>query len=215
MRAGRRLVAALLVVGAVGSWVVEALVAAAWADPGYSYVEDKISALGVPGEPGWTVMDVTWAAQGGLIAVVAVLLGRGVTGRRGRLVTAIGLVQGIGFVMFAAFHDSAAARAGGTVWLYFTGATLGIVAGSALTIAVGPALQRLGVPRWTGILGVVLGAVGLVSAVATLGWAPLGLAERISVYTFLLLQLALGLALTRGRSPGPVGASDATRSIRS
>lgn len=202
-RAGRRLTVALLVAGALGGGVVEALVATAWTDPGYSYVHDKISALGVPGGPGWAVMDATWAAQGVLIAMAAGLLGRAVTGRRGRLITAVGLAQGVGFVLFGAFHDSAPARADGTVWLYFTGAALGIVAGNVLPIVVGPAWRRLGVPRWTGILGVTLGTFGLVAAVATLGWAPLGLAERLSVYTFLLWQLALGLTLARGRATGP------------
>ena len=120
------------------------------------------------------------------------MLGRAIGGRTGVVVRVLAVAEGVGFALFSLFHDPPSAQANGTIILYFIGAALVLVAGELLAIIVGWAGWKLGLPRWLSRVIVVLGAVGLVAALVTLGWAPVGLAERISVYAILLWQLLLG-----------------------
>ena len=93
----------------------------------------------------------------------------------------------------------------GLLAVYLTGAFLSIIAGNALAIAAGASWRELGLPRAVGVAGVVLGAIGLINVPATYGWLATGIAERISVYTFLAWAL----------SPASPWHSTATRSAAS
>lgn len=191
-----------LIVGAIASVVVEAIVAAGWKSPGYSYINDKIAYLGSPycgryeGQfvcsPHWQVMEVTWLINGLIALLTGLVLGHAIGGRVGVIVRVMAVAEGVGFALFSLFHDSPSAQANGTIILYFIGAGLVLVAGELLAIILGRADRQLGLPRWLGRVLVALGAVGLVAALVTMGWAPVGLAERISVYAILLWQLLLG-----------------------
>lgn len=139
--AGRGLTAALLLVGAVGSGVVEALVAGPGPNPASvaSRTRSPRSGTGCAGVGGHQRhLGGTGRADRGSRGAARA------SGARTPRPTGGGHrpPQGIGFVQLAAFHDSAAARADGTIGLYLTGANLGIVAGNALPIAVGPAWPR-------------------------------------------------------------------------
>ena len=150
-------------------------------------------------------MLVTWLVNGLLVLVAGLILGRMIGGRSGVTIGAVAVAEAAGFALFALFHDSPGAQADGTIIGYFSGAALVLIAGETLAIIVGRANRRLGLPRWLGPVSVALGAAGLLAAIVTLGWAPVGLAERISVYTILAWQLLLGgqlltrSVLTRGR----------------
>ena len=192
----------VLVIGAVASVVVEAIAAAAWDNPAYSYIDDKIAYLGSPYcgpyedevvcSPDWLAMLEAWLTNGLFVLVAGLVLGRLIGGRGGGVVLAVAVAETVGFALFSFFHDSPDARDDGTISLYFIGAGLVLIAGNVLPIVVGVMGRRAGLPRWLAQVSIALGAVGLLAAVVTLGWVPLGLAERISVYTFLLWQLLLG-----------------------
>ncbi|NYJ76309.1 hypothetical protein HNR15_003272 [Allobranchiibius huperziae] len=173
-----------LVLGAVASAVVEAVVANGWHRPPYSYVDDKVAYLGSPYcgnyeghavcSPDWKAMLVTWLANGLLVLGAGLVLGRLVGGRTGVVVRVLALLEAVGFALFSLFHDSPAARADGTITWYFLGAGLVIVVANALPVVVGVAARRFGLPRPVAVVCVALGVFGLVAALATAGWPPGG-----------------------------------------
>lgn len=209
----RSLAAAGLAVGALACIIIEAVVAAGWRSPGYSYVNGYISDLASrdcgPFEgrtvcsPRWAAIDVTWIAEGLLAAAACLLLAAALAARSRRIVSALALALGVGFVLFAVFPKSASTQASGTIGVYWAGAVLVLVAGNALAMALGAAWRQLGISRRVGRAGVLLGAIGIVSAIATIGWVPIGVAERISTYSFLLWQLVLAVALVWPRPAVP------------
>lgn len=198
-----------LVIGAVACVVVEAVVAAGWAAPGYSYVQNKVADLGssycgtsdgaLLCSPDWLAIEITWLINGLLVLSAGLVLARRIGGRLGLAVGAVATIEAVGFGLFALFHDSPDASANGTITFYYVGAGLVLLSGETLAILVGVANRRLGLPSWLGRASVALGVVGLVAAAVTLGWAPLGLAERISIYAFLLWQVLLGAHLAMRR----------------
>lgn len=201
----RRLAALLLILAAAGLWVIEAVAAAAWTRPSYSYVHGWVADLGNPQcgphdgrivcSPDYLLMNTGFVLQGVLAATAALLLAAALSGRGRIWLTVLGVAEGLGFVLFGVFHNSPSAVADGTLSAHLTGAALVILAGNGLAIAAGLQWRRFDLPAWTGRTGVVLGSVGLVSAAATYGWLAVGVAERISTYSFLLWQLILGAVL--------------------
>lgn len=208
-RAARR-AGLLLASAAVVNVVAEAVVAAAWERRPYSYVDDNVAYLGssdvgpyhgvVVSSPLWPLMETVWVLSGVVVGAAGVLLARLLPRRAGITVAAVAVVEAVGFVLFAVVRQGPSTEADGTIAWHYVGAALVIAAGNALPIAVGLAGRRLGLPRSTALVGVGLGALGLVSAATTFGWLALGLAERISIYSFLLWQVVVGVALAR-RSP--------------
>lgn len=92
-----------------------------------------------------------------------------------------------------------------TLMLYLFGAFVSIIAGNALAVLVGLSARRLRLPPWLAATSITLGAIGLVNIPATYGWAPTGVAERISVYSYLLWALLTGASLIlTARTPRPV-----------
>jgi len=71
------------------------------------------------------------------------------------------------------------------------------IAGNGLAVVTGLSGRALGLPRWLAIAGPALGGVGLLNIPLTYGWTPTGLAERISLYSYLLWALLTGLELVR------------------
>lgn len=197
----------LLGAAAVVDVVAEAVVAAAWDRRPYSYVHDNVAYLGssdvgpyqgvVISSPLWPLMEAVWVATGLAVAVAGVLLARPLPRRAGIAVAAVAVVEGLGFVLFAVFRQGPSAEADGTITWHYVGAALVIAAGNALPVVVGLVRRRLGLPHWAGVAGFVLGGLGLVGAAVTFGWLALGLAERISIYSFLVWQVLVGTALVR------------------
>jgi hypothetical protein len=199
---GLALVAAVLV-----DLIAEAIVAAAWDLRPYSYLDDYVNFLGNPfvGEfedilissPLWWLMSIAWIASGTLVAAASIALSRRLTGWRRRTIAGLGLAQAIALILFAVFPLGPARFDDGTLVLYLIGAFLSIIAGNALAIVTGLSSRALGLPRWLDITSIALGGIGLVNIPATYGWTPTGLAERISLYSYLLWALITGLVLIR------------------
>ncbi|MFI5960190.1 DUF998 domain-containing protein [Cryptosporangium sp. NPDC051539] len=206
--AGPALVAAPLI-----SLISEAVVAAAWNRRPYSYLDDYVNFLGNPfvGEfrgfvissPLWWLMSIAWVVSGSLVAAASVAQSRRLTGWKRRTTAGLGVAQAVALLLFAAFPLGPARFDDGTLVLYLVGAFLSIIAGNALAIVSGLSGSALGLPRWLAIASIVLGCIGLLNIPLTYGWTPTGLAERISLYSYLLWALLTGLALTRASAAHP------------
>lgn len=204
-----RWVGAVLAGAAILNVAAEAIVASAWDVRGYSYVADYVNFLGSPfaGEfegvtissPLWWLMSAAWIATGVLIAAASIGLSRRLTGWRRRTTAVLGVVQGIALVLFAVFPLGPQTMTDGTLPLYLFGAFASIIAGNALAIVIGLSGRALGLPRWLATGSIAAGVLGLVNIPATYGWTPTGVAERISVYSYLLWALALGFWLLQSR----------------
>ena len=202
-----------LIAAAVVTVVAEAIAASAWTIRPYSYADDYVNFLGAPftGEfegivissPLWFVMSAGWIVSGLLIAAAGLRLARRLWApRRVRavLVAVFSVLQAIGLILFATVPLGPDTVAAGMLGVYLAGAFLSVIAGNALVIAIAASRRALGMPGWAGITALVLGVAGLVSIPVTYGWAPIGIAERISVYTFLAGAVVLGVGiLVRGR----------------
>jgi hypothetical membrane protein len=214
-----RIVGPALIAAVLVNLIAEAVVAAAWDRRPYSYVEDYVNFLGNPfvgdfegfliSSPLWWLMSIAWIVSGTLVAAASVALSRRLTGWRKRTIAGLGLAQGFALILFAAFPLGPARFDDGTLVLYLIGAFLSIIAGNVLAIVTGLSGAALGLPRWLTRTSIALGAVGLLNIPLTYGWTPTGVAERISLYSYLLWALITGLVLLRsstGKARMPVTA---------
>ena len=121
----------------------------------------------------------------------------------------------IGYILVGTFHGSLQAQQNGTLALHFTGATLAIVGGNVLALVLGIHWRKTPETRLIGLVSIIVGAFGLVSVIALFltfdAGLPSGAIERGSVYTIVIWQLAVAVALLRSRansarptSPRPV-----------
>ena len=208
-RSSLRWPAIALILGAVVTIVAEAVAASAWNLRPYSYADDYVNFLGSPfvGEfegitissPLWLVMTLGWIVSGVVIAAAGIRLRRELRAKRRTLVVVFSALQAVGLILFATIPLGPDTIAAGLLPLYLAGAFLSVIAGNALVVVVGFSWRQLGLPRAVGIAVLVLGIVGLVSIPVTYGWAPIGIAERISVYTFLAGAVVTGVALLARR----------------
>ncbi|WP_329213119.1 DUF998 domain-containing protein [Streptomyces sp. NBC_01485] len=200
--AGPALIAAALV-----SLVTEAIVATAWDRRPYSYVDDYVNFLGSPfvGEfrgflissPLWWLMSIAWIVSGALVAAASIAFSRRLTGWRQRTIVGLGTAQASALILFAVFPLGPARFDDGTLPLYLLGAFLSIIAGNALAVVTGLSRRPLGLPRWLATASMTTGAIGLLNIPLTYGWVPTGLAERISLYSYLLWALITGSTFLR------------------
>jgi hypothetical membrane protein len=205
--------AIILMVNAVQWVIAEAVTAAAW-DPPYSYAVNFISDLGVADcgaqvqgrticSPLHSLMNVSFMLEGVLFATGVVLLARLLRGRTRRIVTALALVHGVGFVLVGLFHGSPDGPRAGLV-IHITAAGVGILCANAIAIIVG----STGGSSWpTGYrrFSVAVGVLGIVSeALVGISAHTAGLFERGGVYSWLLWGLVTGSLLLTGQlRPGP------------
>ncbi|WP_335989427.1 DUF998 domain-containing protein [Glycomyces sp. MUSA5-2] len=216
--------AVLLIVNAVAYVVLEAVAAAAWRNPAYSYSYNYISDLGVPDtaefqgrmidSPLHLVMNTAFVLHGVVFVIAAALLWPAVARpglRRAYLVLAV--LHGVGISLVGLFHGSQAAVDDGTAPLHGVGALLAIGAGNAAAIIAGSDLLRRRV-RGLGAVLIAVGATGIVafaSLLANSGTAVDGIPERIAVYAVMAAEAIAGIALLVARrrqrgaaSTGPV-----------
>ncbi|GAA1563395.1 DUF998 domain-containing protein [Brevibacterium picturae] len=187
----------------------EAISAAAWQTPSYSYLTNWISDLGVPDagtfqgrqidSPLHLVMNTGFVLGGIAFLIGVLLLARTLSGRARRSARILGIITAAGYILVGAFHTSTAAMSDGTIGLHFAGAFLVILGGNILAIILGIHWWKHSVTRGLGHASAALGALGLV-AVIVLAFtatsdAPNGLIERVAVYTILLWQLRVALHL--------------------
>jgi hypothetical membrane protein len=214
---GTAVAAAALVVAGIQYVVLEAVTAAAWKNPPYSYAHNNISDLGVPscgGEVGGrvicsplhTLMNTSFILQGVLYGVAALLLFRLLPGRRPWIYAVLGVIHLIGFTLVGLFHGSPEAGLDGGMAIHIFGAALLILSANAASIVVGLRLRRT--HRGWGLTGIALGVLGLLSLVvmgATGGTDISSAFERGSVYPFIAAELLAGVALLAlQRSTGEV-----------
>ncbi|WP_329453847.1 DUF998 domain-containing protein [Streptomyces sp. NBC_01497] len=211
-----------LIAAALVSLIAEAIVAAAWDRRPYSYIDDYVNFLGSPfagkfrgvliSSPLWWLMSLAWVVAGTLVAAASIAVSHRLTGWKQRTVRSLGVAQWTALILFAVFPLDPARFDDGTLPLYLIGAFVSIIAGNALAIVTGLSRESLGLPRWFSTVSINLGAIGLVNIPLTYGWVPTGLAERISLYSYLLWALITGLALIRSAAgePAPTSAQPRT-----
>ena len=200
--------AILLIAAALEYWAIEAITALAWKTPMYNYAFNFISDLGVPScstfqgrvicSPLHNLMNTGFIAQGVLFFIASLLLLRLFSGPSRYVYLVLALIYSIGFILVGTFHGSTAATENGTIVYHYLGAFMSILGGNIIAIGTGFQWRHLETPRWFGRMSIVLGIIGIVSAVIlfpTIGSIPSGIPERISVYTILLWQILLGIVL--------------------
>jgi hypothetical membrane protein len=197
--------AVVLVVNAVQWVVAEAVVAAAWARPPYSYASNYISDLGVADcgtrfqgreicSPLHSTMNGSFMLEGVLFATGVVLLA-GLFGRRARrVVVALALAHGVGLVLVGLFHGSAGGPSGGLV-VHVAGAAVGILCANTIVIIAG-SVRGHGLPAAYRSFSITVGVLGIVSeALVSVSAGTAGLFERGGVYSWLLWSLVTGALL--------------------
>src|ERR1051326_7349356 len=204
--------AVAIIVAMVVLLVSEAVAAAAWHNPAYSYADYWVSDLGVPGPPVMfkghlihsplsLVLNTGFVVNGALVILAGILLlrPRG-QGRMPRWQLRLVIAYGLGLIMPANFHEK-------PDWMFpfpALGATLIMATGNIATFLTGRLGARLGLPTWLARTFTVLGAFGLISfvvmqvAAAANGSAlphNIGTLERCAAYPLLIAQFAAGIAL--------------------
>jgi hypothetical membrane protein len=221
----------LLMVSAVAYFACEAIAAAAWRHPPYSYAHNYISDLGVPGPPSTLmgrvidsplagVMNAGFIGHGVLFLIAALLLAPVLApllpGRWRIAVIVLAVLHSAGIIMVGVVHGSAYSIAHGLFVYHSAGANLAIFGGNVLSIVVGSLHRRLHAPRWFGVISIGLGALGFLSLglLALRTSVPDGIFERGAVYSIFIWELFTGAALLRTIRPwpartscGPVGLS--------
>jgi hypothetical membrane protein len=198
--------------------VTEAITAAAWTQPRYSYTENYVSDLGVTGpretflghdiySPLAPVMNAGFIADGLLALLATILIVRFRASRRAKAIWILSVLLAAGITLVGVFHGSRLSQQAGTIGLHFLGAPVAIIAGNVITILVGAGAAAFGLaPRFRRPL-IILGIAGiaaLAAEIVVMGGVPgfpAGICERLAVYAVLAAQLTLGLAATGGRRP--------------
>jgi hypothetical membrane protein len=202
----------VLMVNAVQWVVAEAITAAAWTDPRYSYATNYISDLGVPDcgtqfqgraicSPLHPLMNTSFILEGVLFAAGIVLLARLVTGRTRTIVTVLAVVHGVGLALVGLFHGSPNGPSAGLI-IHVTAAAIGILGANAVVIIIG-LVRGHSLPIGYRIFSIAIGSLGILSELLV-GLSPdtAGVFERGGVYSWLLWGLATGaLVLIRRRQP--------------
>jgi hypothetical membrane protein len=223
MNAPRTLTAGTLLLGSAGYLAAEAVAAAGWRSPSYSYAENWISDLGSAtsgvfqgrelDSPLHAVMNTGFVVQGLLMGCAVVLLSRMVVGRTKSSTAVMGVVIAVGYVLVGTFHGSLQAEQDGTLALHFAGAALAIFGGNTLALVLGLHRRTFAGTRTLGLLSIVVGALGLLAAVVLMSTfnadVPSGLIERCSVYSIVLWEILVAVALLRG----PVATTTTARGV--
>ena len=192
-----RVGALLWIASALAYFLAEAVAAAAV--PGYDYVVDYISALGIPGaSPHATVMNAAFLLQGFCFPAGAVLLARGSRARNALPFLVFAVLNGVGNVLVGVVHGGMGSR-----W-HLAGAVLAIVGGNLAVLAGAWLFRHAGRSAVYVAASAVLGGMGLFCATALAVEAtPIGLWERGSVYPIFMWQALSAVWLVR-RGAGPV-----------
>lgn len=199
--------AALWLVGPVGYLVVEKL-AAANVKGHYSYLHHYISGLGVPDWGRFAyLMNGAFYLQGVLFFVGAVLVTRA-AGRRGAFFLLFTAAAAVGYFLVATVHGGSPLAAGDGMQWHGVGATLALVAGNAAIVAGSSIVARAVDARWWyRAVSLLIAGVGFTAFLALAnynGWtyryAPVGLVERVPVYSILAWQVFSAVVLLTRRA---------------
>jgi hypothetical membrane protein len=198
----QRIAGGALALAGGGFLIAEAVSAAAWKTPEYSYLKNFISDLEVAGpvtvagnllhSPLWLVMSAAFVVNGLLVTAALLILGAPYLRRLlPLLIVVTGISYGLGLAWDGFFHEDTALPQ------HILGA-IGIgIGGNLSLILLGVFGLRGRLPRGLAVVELVLGAVGL-TFYLLLSYVPhdiAGLVERIAAYPLFLSQLGLGVAL--------------------
>ena len=203
-----QLAGGLLVLAAVGYVLIEAIVATAWSNPPYDYLQNLVPSLGSTAcgpyngqfvcSPLHGLMNTMFVVHGLLFAIAGVLLSRLLAGRRRTVVVILSVLYAVGLSMITIFHHAAGMAVIVRV-LNISGAFLAIFAGGVIAILAATQAGGLRFPRWTTWVSMILGVIAILGGVVffALSIGPLGVRERVSIYPLLLWQIVAGLVLVR------------------
>ena len=196
------------------AWYIlcEAITAAAFTD--YNYATFYISDLGVPNFGDFEgralasyvpqVMNAGFIGAGLLFLLGLVLLLPTLQPGIPRfLLAGFGLLHSIGITFVGLVPGSPENAENGLMIIHVLGAFGAIAGGNLAAISSSRAFGGTTMPRAAQRLGLILGIIGLASAILlTQHWLlPDGVWERAAVYTFMLWQFASGITLLRARTP--------------
>jgi len=210
----RRIAGVLLIAGPAIFLLIEFIVAAAWVDVPYSYTRNFISNLGVQGpstlfeqymfSPLYWLMNASFLVYGFVILAGVILL-KGLTGWRRWVAIVPGIMLAAGSVLLGLFPGSGESVTDGTGDFHSNGAFAAFFGANILAISLGVMRQRIGITRGMGRGLVIVGIIGLFSAVLyivllasggeTIG--IIGLVERGATHPFLIGLLCAGASLVR------------------
>jgi hypothetical membrane protein len=191
--------AAAAFVAAAGVYLgAEAVTAAAWTAPAYSYRQNWISDLGASSSPLHALMNAAFIVRGVLFALGATLAASSLRRTGTSVFVAFATVHAIGGMLIGLVPEDVPPPIG---MLHLAGALLAIGGGNLALIAGGGALRAV-MPGWYRPLSSMLGAAGLAALLAlnvVAGNPPHGVVERVSVYTINAWELMTAALLRRPR----------------
>jgi hypothetical membrane protein len=197
-----RVVAAAWLIGPAVYLLVEK-VAADHVKGRYSYLHHYISVLGVPAWGRFAyLMNGAFYLQGALLLVGAVMVTRSV-GRRGVFFLFFTAAASIGYFLVATVHGGSPLAAGDGMQLHMVGALLAFIGGNAAIAAGSSVVARAVDARfWYRAVSLLIAAAGFVAFFAlanynvwTVRYAPVGLVERVPVYSVLAWQVFSAVVL--------------------
>jgi hypothetical protein len=213
----RRAAGAVLIAGSLSFFLLEAIAAAAWTKPPYSYSYDEISDLGSHGpvtlagdliySPLAPVMNVGFVVFG-ITLLVGIVMLRGLRARHRWAVIVPAAFLAIGGVLIGLFPFAPPVPL-----LHLVGSLVAIVGGSILAINVGRLYRFIGISRVAGRVVLILGIFGLVAfvvynVVVGQNFNPFaGLLERCAVYPFLIGLIIAGASIWSRRGADSLAAS--------
>jgi hypothetical membrane protein len=192
--------AMLWIVSAVGYFLFEAIAAVGFAQS-YSYADDYISTLGVPGlSPLAPLMNAAFVMQALLFPAGAALLVASGRAPKAWVLLALTVPIAVGNVLVATVH-SGPPLGGGADW-HGVGAFFAIAGGNAAALAGSSALRRAGASRAYRLASIALAVLGFACLVALQFPAahaaiPVGAWERGAVYAVYAWQTVTGVYLLR------------------
>ena len=199
-----RVAAAVWIVAAVFYLIVEKI-AADHVKGHYSYLHHYISVLGVPawGQYAW-LMNGAFYLQGALMLVGAVLVTRA-SGRRGVFFLVFTAAATIGYFLVATVHGGSPLAEGDGLQFHMAGALLVFIAGNLAIVPGSKIVARAVDARWWyRAVSLLIAAVGVIAWVALANYnvwgrsfGPVGLLERIPVYSILAWQVFSAVVLLR------------------
>lgn len=224
--ARRRAAGALLVAGPAIFLLIEFITAAAWVDTPYSYTRNFISNLGVQGpstlfeqymfSPLYWLMNTGFLVYGFVILAGVVML-EGLTGWRRWAAILPAVVLAGGSVLLGLYPGSGESVTDGTGDFHSNGAFAAFFGANLLAISLGVMRRRVGLTRGMGRGLILVGIVGLLSAILyivllvsggeTIG--IIGLVERGATHPFLIGLICAGASLIRSRPVSRAQAGDA------
>jgi len=203
---------------AAGAWIVAAVVylvvekiAADNVKGHYSYLHHYISVLGVPDWGRYAyLMNGAFYLQGVLMFVGAVLVTRA-SGRRAVVFLCFTAAATVGYFLVATVHGGSPLAKGNGMQLHMTGALLVFIAGNlAIVPGSGVVARAADAKWWYRAVSLLIAAVGLAAWLTLANYnvwghdfGPVGLLERVPVYSILAWQVFSAVVLLGLLRMGP------------